>query len=148
MIKTFEQIENAELHIAGTGTEFEFWRNYITENKINNVFLLGEVQSFEAFNHYDVFMLISDSEGLPISAIEAMSAGLPLILSNVGGCPELIKDNGVLVNNDIDSITKAIQEIKNNYTSCKQNTIAFYNSNFNLNNVKNKYMDLYKSLIN
>ena len=148
MIKTFEQIENAELYIAGTGAEFEFWENYIAENKINNIFLLGEIQSFAAFNQYDVFMLISNSEGLPISAIEAMSAGLPLILSNVGGCPELIKDNGILVENNVDDIAKAIQKIKNNYNTYQQNTIAFYNSNFNLNNVKNKYIDLYKSLIN
>ncbi|MCX6210509.1 MAG: glycosyltransferase, partial [Bacteroidetes bacterium] len=98
-------------------------------------------------NHYDAFMLISNSEGLPISAIEAMSAGLPLILSNVGGCPELIKDNGVLVENNIESITSGLNNIIENYALYQQNSLEFYNTTFNLLNSKDKYINLYKDLI-
>ena len=138
MIKSFEKITNAELHIAGNGAEFAFWKNYIAENKIKNVTLLGEVQSFAAFNKYDAFMLISNSEGLPISGIEAMSAGLPLILSNVGGCPELINGNGVLVENNIEAIQKAIENVITNYTQYQQQSVEFYNKEYNLENVKSK----------
>lgn len=47
----------------------------------------------------DIFMLISKSEGLPLSIIEAMREGLPIIASNVGGIKELIdhRGNGLLV---------------------------------------------------
>jgi glycosyltransferase involved in cell wall biosynthesis len=92
-------------------------------------------------------MLISNSEGLPMSAIEAMSAGLPLILSNVGGCPELIKDNGILVENNVESITNAIIKLKENYIQYQADSIAFYNSTFNMNNVKDSYINLYKAMI-
>ncbi len=148
MIKSFEQINNAELSVAGSGPDFETWKQYIQEKKITNVKLLGEIQSFAAFNEYDAFLLISNSEGLPISAIEAMSAGLPLILSNVGGCPELINNNGVLVENNVASIKLGIQNVFNNYQAFQQNSLLLYNQYFNLDKVKHRYINLYKSLIN
>jgi glycosyltransferase involved in cell wall biosynthesis len=148
MIQTFEQIKDAELSIAGSGPDFEKWQQYIQEKKIANVKLLGEVPSFAAFNEYNALLLISNSEGLPISAIEAMSAGLPLILSNVGGCPELINDNGILVENNTESIKEAVAELAKNYKSYQKNAINFYNKEFNLFNVKDRYTNLYTSLIN
>lgn len=147
IVKSFKHNSNTHLFIAGTGYNFNKWNSYITQNKITNITLLGEIQSFSAFNEYDAFVLISDSEGLPISAIEAMSAGLPLILSNVGGCPELINDNGVLVENTEVSIKKGVEEVLNNYNFFHQNSLKFYEENFNLNKTKESYLNLYRSLI-
>ena len=47
----------------------------------------------------DVFILPSYNEGLPISILEAMSYGLPVISTNVGGIPEIVEQhkNGILV---------------------------------------------------
>jgi len=46
-----------------------------------------------------LFLLISNWEGLPLTIIEAMRAGLPVVCSDVGGCRELVEDgnNGWLL---------------------------------------------------
>jgi glycosyltransferase involved in cell wall biosynthesis len=53
--------------------------------------------------------LMSSNEGLPLSIIESLSIGLPVIATQVGGIPEAIKDdtNGLLVSRDADSLARA-----------------------------------------
>lgn len=50
-------------------------------------------------NLCDVYVLPSYNEGLPISVLEAMSYSLPVISTNVGGIPEIVKnrENGFLI---------------------------------------------------
>lgn len=77
----------------------------------------GESTDVEAIlQSADVFLLISTSEGLPISIIEAMRASLPTIASHVGGVNELIDDSstGFLVDKtDITQLTKRLELIIN-----------------------------------
>ena len=68
---------------------------------------LGDIVKFEGWvsgdkkinmlNWADIFILPSHNEGLPISILEAMSYGMPIISTPVGGIPEVVKGNGVLV---------------------------------------------------
>ena len=48
-------------------------------------------------NWSDVYILPSFNEGLPISILESMSYGSPIISSEVGGIPEVVTENGILV---------------------------------------------------
>lgn len=62
----------------------------------------------------DVFCLVSDWEGLPLTIIEAMREGLPVIASSVGGVPELVEDgkNGFLVSRgDLNGLVDSIQAL-------------------------------------
>jgi glycosyltransferase involved in cell wall biosynthesis len=44
-------------------------------------------------NRHDLFILLSEFEGLPVSVMETMSYGIPAIATNVGGVPEIVFDN-------------------------------------------------------
>jgi hypothetical protein len=63
-----------------------------------------------------IFVYISHSEGLGSGALMAMSAGVPVIASRVGGLPEAIRhrENGLLVDNSAAEIAAAIDELRAN----------------------------------
>lgn len=64
----------------------------------NNVKFLGIVDNVEYYmEKADIFVLCSDFEGLPMTILEAMASGLPIIATSVGGVPDIIKENGILV---------------------------------------------------
>ncbi|MDP7024897.1 MAG: glycosyltransferase [Kiritimatiellia bacterium] len=57
----------------------------------------GQVNYDELHNTYrdtpvDIFVLISESEGVPVSIMEALGAGVPVLATAVGGVPELVDD--------------------------------------------------------
>lgn len=71
---------------------------------------IGEVSGREKFYYYlssDIFVLPSYAENLPNSLLEAMAAALPVVVSDVGAIPEIIKDgsNGFIIKaGDLDAM--------------------------------------------
>ncbi|MCQ2959978.1 MAG: glycosyltransferase [Bacteroidales bacterium] len=51
-----------------------------------------EILDFYATNYVDVFVNVSSSEGIPVSIMEAISAGIPTVATAVGGTPEIVCD--------------------------------------------------------
>ena len=57
----------------------------------------------------DIFVLPSIYEGMPITLIEAMSCGLPIVATRVGGVPDMLsEDNAILINTDENELSSAI----------------------------------------
>ena len=86
----------------------------ITSLKLENrVKLIDNVNdTAKVIHQYDALLVTSRYEGMPLCMIEAMSASLPIITSNVCGLKELVTDgkNGYLVNDicSAESYAKAI----------------------------------------
>jgi glycosyltransferase involved in cell wall biosynthesis len=134
---------NVDLYLVGDGP----LRASLQKRATSNVHFLGEVDGFEDFYKYDIFSLISDSEGLPLAGVEAMGAGLPLILSNVGGCPELIDGNGVLVENDERAIKDGIKDVMENVDRYSKRSVEIFDKEFNLSKHRDLYIDYYRSFL-
>lgn len=107
------------LHIGGNG-ETERLQEMIDENDLSGLvnfegWVSGEKKK-ELFSLADAYILPSYIEGLPISILEAMSFGLPILSTPVGGIPEVVDEtNGILFTpGDKKKMADAIKSIVNN----------------------------------
>ncbi|HLK62110.1 MAG TPA: glycosyltransferase family 4 protein [Bryobacteraceae bacterium] len=66
--------------------------------------------------HASLLLYVTHSEGLGSGALLAMSAGVPVVASRVGGLPEVIRDgeNGILVDNQPEAIALAVRQLLDN----------------------------------
>lgn len=86
--------------------------NNIENNTIVKTFSLQEIP--EIYRTSDIFVLPSENETFGQVFIEAMSSGIPVIGTKVGGIPEIIRDsyNGYLVQpNDVSVLTQKIEKL-------------------------------------
>lgn len=105
------------LKIIGSGPDEQTIKNKIKDLSLETkVILTGDLSPEEVrreMKKAKVFILISKYEGLPITILEAMSTGLPVIASKVGGIPEEInEDCGVLVSNNVNDVAQAIKKFE------------------------------------
>lgn len=86
--------------VIGEGNERNNLELRIKGKGLNNFILVGLInQASRYLKAFDLFVLPSVKEGLPYTILEAQAAGLPIIASNVGGLPDIIKnnENGILI---------------------------------------------------
>lgn len=110
-----EKLNDIHLSIIGEGPQREELEMFVTKHRLtDNVSFEGAVDNSEIYKYLaenNIFVLMSDNEGLPISIIEAMRAGLPIIATNVAGIPETIDDNGFLLDLDNDALFKILDNL-------------------------------------
>ena len=97
---------------------------------------------------FDVFLLYSKWEGLPLSILEAMSFGLPIVASDIKGNNELVSDaNGILVPiNDIDrliSVLLSLPDKKKKLRMWGENSRKIVEEKFNHTDFARKYKEVY-----
>ncbi len=92
ILKIAQHLPNIQFYIIGDGPLWHEVNYLILKNNLKNVFLTGEKNDiFKYLYSSDIYLSTSFYEGLPISILEAMSVGLPIIASNVIGNCDTIK---------------------------------------------------------
>ena len=129
VIKALAELGDSNIHyvIAGKGGKKEYLEELAKEKGVN-LHMLGYRKDITELNKTaDVFILPSYREGLCVSVMEAMAAGLPVICGKIRGNVDLIEENGGILFNPIDvaECAKAIREIKN----CDLQMLGNYNRN-------------------
>lgn len=105
IVEAFAEIvrdySECELDLVGDGDLVDSVKQKVKElgieKKVHFVGLLDKV--YEKMSESDIFILPSNYEGMPITLIEAMATGLPIVATDVGGIPDMLenKKSGLLV---------------------------------------------------
>ena len=103
-------------------------------------------------NHVDLFVNVSESEGIPVSIMEAISFGIPVLATDAGGTCEIVQNgiNGILMNRYITSkeLAKILDEIienkKNDLYVYRVNARRYWDENYNA--LKN-YREFYNTIL-
>ncbi len=79
--------------LAGDGPLYSELNRKVVETGLNNFTFSGNIDDMNSFyTTVDLFMNTSLHEGIPMSILEAMSYGKPVIAPRIGGIPEIIED--------------------------------------------------------
>ncbi len=119
LLKAFKRLleEGLEvkLYIGGNGEISrleEMINTYDISQHVDFLGWVGEEQKKRLFSKSDIYALPSYGEGMPMSILEAMSYGVPVVSTFVGGIPRLIKnhENGILIEpGDTDALYEALR---------------------------------------
>ena len=148
--------ESFHLQLLGDGTEtLGRIQTLVTDNHLaEKVTFVGFTTNVLGYlQKADICTLISHSEGLPLSILEAMSLGLPIVASNVGGISKQVENgyNGYLVErNDVEDLTEKIKLLMNNPTLRRQmgvNSRTFYEKEFKLEKMVDRTLAVYASIL-
>jgi glycosyltransferase involved in cell wall biosynthesis len=124
----------------------------INHTNLINIDFKGNLRNEELFDFYkakaiDLFINASESEGIPVSIMEAMAFGIPAIATNVGGTNELVNEqNGYLLK--ADCTPQTIAETINTYialnesekTEKREAAYDTWNLNYNADKNYNKFV--------
>lgn len=148
-------LNKVKLSIVGFGPLKDDILNLVNKFNLKENINILDKQTPEELNktiyNSDVFILLSDHEGFPMTILEAMSAGLPIIASSVGGIPEEIDSScGILVNNNKKEISEAIIklvgdiELRKNMGEKSKDKIR---NNFSFDKFLSETENLYKEIL-
>lgn len=104
-----------ELWLIGSGEEEEKIKELLTSLGIQNAvkFLGQQGNVYRFLGEADAFVLPSLVEGMPITLIEAMGSGLPILTTGVGGIADMVEDgkDAIFCSTDAKSIAEGFEKL-------------------------------------
>lgn len=150
--EVIDEIPDTYLLIAGKGSEKEALTKLSEDLGLSQrVLFIGlRTDLWEIYQLLEVFLLSSLTEGVSLTLLEAMASGVPAIVTDVGGNPEVVTDGvtGALVPlNDDKAMAKKIIELLNNqrkWNSYASNAKKRITSDFSFESMMESYKKLYQ----
>lgn len=150
-----ELLKDIHVDFIGEGSERLILENLVSEyGLVENISFSGGVPNTEVYKHLaknNIYILMSKNEGLPISILEAMRVGLPIISTNVAGIPECIDEgyNGFLLEPDneeqLADLLKKLPEY--DWEKMGRNSKDKFQKEFTFERMKKEFCDMYDKLI-
>ena len=141
------------LYLAESIPNYAFiWigNQYDMNNVPHNSFFLGNIPNASTYyRDVDLCLLPSNYEGLPMTIIEAMSFGKPVVASNVGGISEIVKNgiNGYVSENTVQDFSKHIEMVfsdESHYNKLSRNSKLMFEADLTVEKMVSGYMNIYK----
>jgi glycosyltransferase involved in cell wall biosynthesis len=158
IVNAFQKVNsnypNVHLYLIGNGKLTQYCKSFVTESHLSDRAHILEAQSQDKLFGYikgsDICVLPSRNDSGPLTVLESMAAGKPVITTRVGFVPEIFVNgrNGLLVECNVEQITNAIiylienpeLQVRMGKTNLKEI------EEFSWEKASKKYVQLYKSL--
>jgi len=155
LIQAATLVPNAYFFIIGEGPERDALNKQLTTNNLQRRFFLIEPTGEDAkcLKAFDIFVMSSIKEGLPYILLEAMAAELPIVVTEAGGMPEIIKnhENGLMVSQkNPEMLAKGIQGLlfnENIAAELGKSASLIVREKFGLNKMISETSSLYSNLL-
>ena len=158
LVRAFEKLPiQAKLMLCGFGTDSHDFYERVklwAPTKYCDIVLLGQKSDVpQLLACSDIFVLISHFEALPISIIEAMSIGMPIVATDVGGVSEIVnhQDTGLLVQKgNINNILDVLMDLSDAdfRSSLKVASRRFYIENLTASRMAKNTYEYYCDVVN
>lgn len=156
IIRCFAEVHkrhpNTKLILVGDGPCHQMLKDQVHDRGLHeSVDIMGMQSNVEEYYAVsDVYVQSSHREALPMSVLEAMASGLPIITTDVGGMRDIVSTNGYLIpDNDDKAMLNAMLEIidmpKQDYCQMQKSSRSIVEE-YSSENMATKYMAIYHGL--
>lgn len=112
------RLDDTYCFVAGTGSYHDQVARY-ENSHFRSLGYITDEEKWRWFADSDIFASLSAYEGMPVASAEALSFGLPLLLSNIPAHRHLLSEygaTGILVGDDVAEVTDAIRTLSGERT--------------------------------
>ena len=146
-------VDKFQFNLGGKGPLFEYFSKEFNYENVAYLGFISDEQLIQLYKTNDLFVFPTLFEGMPTVVLEAMSYGMPVVVSDVGATAELIngKDKGYLIEkNNVDELKKSILHFYHLTTIEKQQlsnaAYSHVKNNFTWDQVAKKHLQLFQRI--
>ena len=149
-----EMLKDVHVDFVGDGAERPILEELVQKYELeDNITFYGGVPNVEVYKFLaknNIYILMSKNEGLPISILEAMRVGLPIISTNVSGIPECIDEgyNGFLIEPDDKQLVKTLESLPDyDLEQMGQKSREKFLKEFTFNRMMREFCNMFDNLL-